>query len=92
MLPVLSAIRPMSMKPQPPTGVIIKSEEALLVSWPNERSDNEKSAGILDRRFVLRDVRHREVDRLRHRDYALHESGAGACEEDFRVEVIRPLP
>ena len=42
---VESAITPISKKPQPPIGVIIKSDEALLVRLPNPRSESEKIVG-----------------------------------------------
>ena len=35
----------MSKKPQPPTGVIISTEEALFVSEPSPRTANEKMVG-----------------------------------------------
>ena len=42
---VESAMTPISKKPQPPIGVIIKSDEALLVRFPNLRSESEKIVG-----------------------------------------------
>ena len=45
MLPVLSATKPISKKPQPPTGVIINIDEALLVNPPSPRSVSEKIVG-----------------------------------------------
>ena len=37
---VASAIRPINRNPQPPIGVIISSDEALLVRLPKPRSDS----------------------------------------------------
>ena len=44
-MPVESAIRLMSRNPQPPIGVIISSDEALLVRPPRLRSDRENIVG-----------------------------------------------
>jgi len=38
-------MRPMSRKPQPPTGVIIKIDDALLVRRPSPSSVREKIVG-----------------------------------------------
>jgi len=43
--PEASAMRAISRKPQPPTGVIIRSDEALLVSGPKPRNAKEKMVG-----------------------------------------------
>ena len=40
-----SAARPMMRKPQPPTGVIIRMDEALFVSPPSPRKVREKMVG-----------------------------------------------
>lgn len=42
---VLSAITPIKRKPQPPTGVIISMDEALLVRLPKPVSESEKMVG-----------------------------------------------
>lgn len=44
-MPVESAMRPMSMKPQPPIGVIISSDDALFVRLPSPRRASENIVG-----------------------------------------------
>lgn len=44
-MPVESAMMLMSRKPQPPMGVIMSSDDALLVRLPNPRRESEKIVG-----------------------------------------------
>ena len=44
-IPVESAMRLMSKKPQPPMGVIISNDDALLVRFPNPCNAREKMVG-----------------------------------------------